>query len=124
MLNRHTFSALSVPAFWVCLLGAVTLALLPHPPQFREMGDKAQHMLAFGTMALLGNFAFPRMTKVRLGERLSFLGALVEVAQSIPALHRDCDIHDWIADTLAITLVLLALHFLSLFGPHPGSEDA
>jgi hypothetical protein len=38
---------------------------------------------------------------------LSFLGALIEVAQSIPALHRDCDILDWVADTVAITVALL-----------------
>ena len=39
---------------------------------------------------------------VRIGERLSFLGALIEVLQAIPELHRDCDIRDWIADTAAI----------------------
>lgn len=100
--------------FWLCLVGAVTLALLPHPPHFREFGDKAQHMLAFGTLALLGSFAFPRFPKARLGERLSFLGALVEVAQSVPMLHRDCDIRDWIADTLAIVAVLTVLHWLRL----------
>jgi hypothetical protein len=33
---------------------------------------------------------------------------LIEVLQSIPALHRDCDIMDWVADTGAI-LVALAL---------------
>jgi hypothetical protein len=118
MLHRNTFSYLAsyvpAPAFWLCLLGAVTLALLPHPPEFRELGDKAQHMLAFGTLALLGSFAFPGMTKARLGERLSFLGALVEVAQSLPALHRDCDIRDWVADTLAIVAVLVVLHLLRL----------
>jgi len=91
-------------------VGAVTLALLPHPPNVIEVGDKGQHMLAFGTLAFLGNFAFPRMPKFRLGERLSFLGALVEVLQAIPSLHRDCDIRDWIADTLAIVAVLAVLY--------------
>jgi VanZ family protein len=114
MLHRTRLSTIAALAFWLCLLGAVTLALLPHPPQIKELGDKSQHMIAFGSLALIGSFAFPGMTKTRLGERLSFLGALVEIAQSIPALHRNCDIYDWIADTLAIVVVLAALHLLRL----------
>ena len=114
MLQRTKFSNMATLGFWLCLSGAVTLALLPHPPHLPEFGDKAQHMLAFGTLALLGSFAFPHEPKARLGERLSFLGALVEVLQSIPALHRDCDIRDWIADTIAIVAVLGMLHLLRL----------
>ena len=88
---------------------AVTMALLPKPPHvpIDQFGDKFEHMLAFGVITLLATIAYPRFPLPRLVERLSFLGALIEVAQSIPALHRDCDIHDWIADTLAITVVLL-----------------
>lgn len=104
---------MSAPAFWLCLAGAVTLALLPHPPELRELSDKAQHMLAFGTLAFLGAFAFPRFPKTHLAERLSFLGALVEVLQAIPSLHRDCDIRDWVADTIAICVVLALLHAMN-----------
>jgi VanZ family protein len=112
MVQRNNFSGIAALGFWLCLVGAVTLALLPHPPHLREVGDKAQHMLAFGTLSILGAFAFPRMSKARLGERLSFLGALVEVAQSYPMLHRDCDIMDWVADTSAIVAVMVLLHLL------------
>ena len=88
---------------------AVTMALLPKPPHvpIDQFGDKFEHMLAFATIALLAAFSYPTARLFRFGERLSFLGALIEVLQSIPSLHRDCDIHDWIADTLAITVVLL-----------------
>lgn len=88
---------------------AVTMALLPKPPHLPidRFGDKFEHMLAFATLALLASFGYPEARPFRIGERLSFLGALVEVLQSIPALHRDCDIHDWIADTLAIAIVLI-----------------
>ena len=48
----------------------------------------------------------------RIAERLSFLGALIEVTQSIPALHRDCDIRDWIADTVAIVVVTVVMGLL------------
>ncbi|WP_421839280.1 hypothetical protein [Novosphingobium sp.] len=108
------FAAFAAPAFWLCLTGAVTLALLPHATNLPELNDKAQHMLAFGTLALLGTFAFPRFPKLHLAERLSFLGALVEVLQAIPSLHRDCDIRDWIADTIAIVAVLALLHLFNL----------
>jgi VanZ family protein len=95
--------------FWAAMLFAVTMAVLPHPPHTPadQFGDKFEHMLAFSTMSALAAAAYPRFPLVRIGERLSFLGALIEVVQSIPQLHRDCDIRDWVADTLAITVVLL-----------------
>lgn len=88
---------------------AVIMALLPHPPHLPidTLGDKFEHSLAFVVMALLAVSAFPAMPLARLGERLSFLGALIEVFQSIPALHRDCDVLDWATDTIAITVALL-----------------
>ena len=95
-------------ALFVAIAFAVTMALLPKPPQIVPIAnDKAQHMLAFATLALLAALAYPKAQLFRIGERLSFLGAMVEVLQSIPALHRDCDILDWIADTAAICVVLL-----------------
>lgn len=113
MLQRNRFGGFAEIAFWIGLASALTLALLPHPPHLHEVGDKAQHMLAFGMLAFLGAFAFPHYPKARLAERLSFLGAMVEVLQSIPSLHRDCDINDWIADTLAIIVVLSVLHAMN-----------
>ncbi|WP_375270779.1 hypothetical protein [Sphingomonas sp.] len=88
---------------------AVTMALLPHPPGVVEVGDKYQHMLAFGTLTILYALAFPTTPLLRIGERLSFLGALIEVFQSIPALHRDCDVMDWVADTFIIVAVLVVI---------------
>ena len=104
-------------AFWLAMIFAVTMALLPKPPglPIDALGDKFEHMLAFGVMAALAGLSFPQMPLPRIAERLSFLGAMIEVAQSIPALHRDCDIRDWIADTLAIGLILLAGHLCGVF---------
>ena len=114
MLRRNGIHGIALLAFWLCLAGALTLALLPHPPDLLELNDKSKHMLAFCTLAFFGSFAFPAMPKARLGERLSFVGALIEVLQAIPSLHRDCDIRDWFADTLAIIAVLVVLHILKL----------
>jgi hypothetical protein len=96
--------------FWASLGFALVMAFLPHPPQpLGQMQDKFQHMLAFGTLTILAVAAYPRAELLRVGERLSFVGALIEVVQSIPALHRDCDIWDWIADTVVIAAVLLVV---------------
>lgn len=97
--------------FWLALAFALAMALLPHPPvlPIDRLGDKFEHMLAFATLTLLADPAFPAMPRLRIAERLSFFGALIEVTQSIDALHRDCDIRDWFADTAAILVVTGAL---------------
>jgi VanZ family protein len=83
------------------------MAVLPHPPQVPgEPNDKVQHIAAFATLAFLGSLAYPAAGPLRLLLRLSLFGALIEVVQAIPALHRDSDYKDWIADTLAAGLVL------------------
>ncbi|WP_157083019.1 hypothetical protein [Novosphingobium lentum] len=93
--------------FWGAAVFAVTMAVLPKPPQMPmdKFGDKFEHMLAFSVLTVLANLSYRAMPRLRIAERLSFLGALIEVVQSIPALHRDCDIRDWVADTLAILVV-------------------
>jgi len=96
-------------AFCGALIFAVVMALLPHPPVSLSNNDKYQHMLAFGTLTVLAVAGWPHAELLRIGERLSFLGALIEVMQSIPSLHRDCDIHDWLADTLVIVVVLIVV---------------
>jgi VanZ family protein len=94
--------------FWIALVFAVVMAVLPQPPYtpIDSYGDKFAHMLAFAVLMLLGALGFPAASRWRVAERLSFLGAIIEVVQSIPVLGRDCDIRDWIADTLAILVVM------------------
>jgi VanZ family protein len=93
--------------FWIALAYALFMAFSPQPPRLAidALGDKFEHMLAFGTLTFLAQLGFRRSPRWRIAERLSFVGALVEVIQSMPALHRDCDIRDWIADTVIIVIV-------------------
>jgi hypothetical protein len=96
--------------FWLALAFALFMAWNPHPPAVPgNPGDKFQHMMAFGTLTILACAGWPRFELLRIGERLSFTGAIVEVVQSIPALGRDCDIFDWIADTTIIVGVLMVV---------------
>ena len=95
-------------AFIVALILTLAMAWLPHPPPIPgNPENKIQHIAAFLALSLLGAMAFPQASLFRLGERLSFLGALIEVVQNIPALHRDCDIVDWVVDTVAIAVMLV-----------------
>ncbi|WP_425228795.1 hypothetical protein [Sphingomonas sp.] len=105
-----TLAAVARPLFVAALLFAFTMALLPHPPDIaHHLRDKYQHMIAFGTLSVLAAAGWPGASLLRIGERLSFAGALIEVCQSIPQLHRDCDIMDWAADTAIIAGVLLTI---------------
>ena len=105
VINPRTFRVV----FWLAASFAVVMALLPQPPYTpdEELGDKVQHIIAFAVLALLANLGFRRAPPRIIVERLSFLGAGIEVLQSIPSLNRDCEPLDWAADTLAVVVVTL-----------------
>jgi VanZ family protein len=93
--------------FWAATCFAFVMAVLPHPPQVPgEPNDKVEHIIAFATLAALGSLAYPRAALVKLLAGLSLFGALIEVVQAIPALQRDSDVKDWLADTAAVAVVL------------------
>ena len=96
--------------FWLALAFACFMAFDPKPPHLgiEQMGDKFAHVVAFTVLTVLAQLAFTATPRWRIAERLSFVGALIEVVQNIPALHRDCDIKDWIADTVVIVIVTAA----------------
>ena len=105
---------ISVPArrllFWAGAFFAFVMAVLPQPPELPGApSDKVQHMLAFATLGLLAAWAYARAPVARLLVGLSLYGAVIELVQAIPALHRDSDIKDWIADTVASGIVLVAV---------------
>ena len=107
LARKHAVTAARL-LFWFALAFALFMAWVPHPPPVPgNPVDKVQHMLAFGTLTILACAGYPGADLLRTGERLSFVGALIEVVQAIPALHRDCDIRDWAADTLIVAVVLV-----------------
>jgi hypothetical protein len=54
-------------------------------------------------LAALAAVAFPRAPIVGIGAALSALGAAIELVQGLPIVNRDCDVFDWVADTIGIT---------------------
>lgn len=113
---RYSADMISLPArrllFWAAATFAFVMAVLPHPPEIPgEPNDKLQHIAAFATLGALGAWAYAEMALLPLLAGLSLFGALIEFVQAIPALHRDSDVKDWIADTLACGAVLLFVHW-------------
>ncbi|MDB5682561.1 MAG: hypothetical protein JWM38_1868 [Sphingomonas bacterium] len=97
--------------FLAMLLAAASLvtlyfALWPTPPSLLQ-SDKSQHELAFAVLTLLASLAFPAARQVTLLLALGAFGALIELLQLFPALHRQSDVMDWVADMAAIAVTLL-----------------
>jgi len=108
--------------FWAAAIFAFVMAVLPHPPHLPiEPNDKIQHVAAFATLGALGAWAYAHAALLQLLLRLSLFGAAIELVQAIPALHRDSDVKDWIADTLACGLVLLTIWWRRSRSPRPHS---
>lgn len=98
-MNREAFSKAAAALFWLALAFTLVMATLPQPPQLSmQPGDKVMHMAAFAALSLLAWLAFPRQRVGVLFAWLVALGAVIEVLQLIPALHRDADVVDWLAD--------------------------
>lgn len=115
-LQRWSGSLAVRALFWATWTFSFVMAVTPHPPHFQhEPGDKAQHIAAFATLTAIGTWAFPKLKGWKLVLWLSAFGALIEVIQAIPVLHRDCDFWDWVADTLAI-LAMMGLIALARWG--------
>lgn len=97
----------SRPIFWVTLLVVYALAIMPSP-QAPDLGagDKVNHIAAFLTLTLLGRAAYRGQPAWRLAIGLSLFGALIELTQAIPLLHRDASFWDWVADSFAVLAAL------------------
>ncbi len=84
--------------------GAFSPAGAVHPHLFPW--DKAEHFSAFFALTACALAAFPRVKIVWIAAALSGCGALVELIQGLPFVHRDMDVKDWVADTVAILAVV------------------
>jgi hypothetical protein len=96
-------------AFWTAAVVALVMATLPSPPQLVHQSDKVQHILAFAVLTALAMGAYPSLSLLWIGLGLSAFGVAIELLQMIPALRRDSDARDWLADMIAIVAVMLLL---------------
>lgn len=100
--------------FVVCACLAFVMAALPHPPQLPgQPSDKIMHVLAFATLGGLAAYGFHRVGIAPLFAALTGFGALIELVQAIPALHRDSDVIDLLADMGAALVALMATRWIT-----------
>jgi glucose-6-phosphate-specific signal transduction histidine kinase len=94
-------------AFFAALVFTFYSAVIPpqHALQLVPW-DKAEHFIAFYVLTFLAAAAFPRLHLLVIAVLLSAFGALIEIVQGLPIVHRDKDFWDWVADTLAIGAAL------------------
>lgn len=111
-LQQRWLSRLLAPAPWqwlFLLLFCVIsfLALTPVPPKEMDTGwDKANHFLAFGSLAFVGHLAWPRSRTPLLPLGLVAYGGAIELIQYfVPG--RSCEWADLFADSLGIAMGLL-----------------
>ena len=94
-------------AFFAALLFTFYSAVIPpqHALQLVPW-DKAEHFIAFYGLTGLAAAAFPKRNLIVIAALLSGFGAFIEFVQGLPMVHRDRDVWDWAADTIAIVAAL------------------
>jgi hypothetical protein len=98
--------------FWTAVLVTFVSAQMPVTHTLRLFPwDKAEHFAAFFVLTLLAVAAYPRAPLVILALWLSLFGCVIELVQALPIIHRDCDIWDWVADSVGIGAALLPMLF-------------
>lgn len=93
------------------LLYIVTCCLLPerYVPNL-HLWDKLEHALAFFGMTLWFGGLTRRSRYPAIAVLLALLGAGIEIAQGAMHYGRDEDVMDFVADSVGITLALIALY--------------
>ncbi len=103
-------------AFFVTTFAVLLLALLPNGGGIEtNLGDKANHFIAFFTLSLLLNRA-SSTTHARLRNMLALIlfGVLIEFLQSFTS-YRESDYHDIIADAVGILVFQLSLSLYRIY---------
>ncbi|WP_174301014.1 hypothetical protein [Caulobacter sp. S45] len=105
---KRPFLIAARAALVVCVLltawGAFSPATAMRPHLFPW--DKAEHFSAFFALTACALAAFPKVRIEWIAAALSACGALVELIQGLPFVHRDMDVKDWVADTVAVLAVV------------------
>ena len=112
-MPRSTLIPILAAAFWLCVVVTLFFALSPRG-DIAGVNDKTLHMLAFASLTCLACAAFPFASMIRVFFWLCLFGGAIELAQMIPRLHRDAELADWLADTMAIAGVLFAIKLSGL----------
>lgn len=89
--------------FWFAVAFAMWAATVSGGFGFWEMADKMQHAITFLAITSLAIVGYPRVPLWTIWAGLSAFGGAIELIQMIPALGRDANLMDFIADVAAIS---------------------
>ena len=94
--------------FWLCLASVTALALLPDPDgELPSVNwDKGNHLIAFGTLALLARPAYPKHPAWQLFIALCAWGGIIELLQTLTP-YRLGEWRDLLADAIGALLIFL-----------------
>ncbi len=108
-LQGKAFLTAARSVFFLSCAWGLWLALSPHvgPPPPPGPYDKIEHFTGFYVLAAMALVAYPASARWKIFVGLAAFGGLVEILQAIPALHRDCDVWDWLTDMAGIGAALL-----------------
>ncbi|MBM5570839.1 MULTISPECIES: VanZ family protein [Deefgea] len=90
--------------FWLWTLGIWIGSLMPMSGPSIENGDKIQHFIGYGVLALLAQLIWHQPRKIWLGATL--MGVAVEFAQALTP-YRSFDTHDMLANSIGAVFGLL-----------------
>ncbi len=107
VLHKTFLLRLAQAAFIAAVLFTFYSAVIPPSKAIQLVPwDKAEHFIAFYVLTALAASAFPGRSLFAIAASLSAFGALIEIVQGTPIVHRDMDFWDWVADSLAIGAAL------------------
>ncbi|MFT8735844.1 MAG: teicoplanin resistance protein VanZ [Zymomonas mobilis] len=102
--------------FWLTLLAAYGLAIMPAADTIHlAPSDKIDHIIAFVTLTILACLGWQKTRSFKIAVGLGLFGALIELTQAIPFIHRDAELADWLADISAVLFVLLVRNAIKRF---------
>lgn len=119
MLTHRSFIMLIRLALLGAAAGTLACALTPLASHLPVAGywDKLNHGFAFAVLAVLCGLAFPQIRARFMAPALLAFGALIEVLQAIPAVHRSAEFGDLLADAAGVAVgfaLVNALRLISL----------
>lgn len=99
--------------FYLACGVVLVLSLMPtnQLPALFSLWDKVQHALGFAGLTMIGFFAY-RFSFHRVGVGLILFGGGIEWAQSLTTW-RTGDGLDWLADSVGIAIVYMAINILT-----------
>lgn len=94
------------------ILTAVVAWLALRPSTGVESGlpwDKANHAMAFLALTVVAGLGWPGLSRIQLILIMLAAGVAIELAQGLPAIGRDADVLDVVADGVGVAVGLAVL---------------